>query len=89
MQELKRVGVGSAAKVSGILSLIFGLIVGIVFAFVTGLGPETVGVWSSWPVQLIGWPIVYGLLGVIFGAIYAALYNVVVRWVGGIRIEIG
>ena len=89
MQELKRIGVGSAAKVSGILSVIIGLIVGIVLALVTALAPDTGSVWSSWPVQLIGWPIFYGLLGVIFGAIYAALYNVVARWVGGISIEIG
>ena len=32
-------------------------------------------------------PIFYGIVGLIFGLISAALYNVVARLVGGIRIE--
>ena len=88
MQELKRVGVGSSAKVSGVLSAILGLIVGVIFALIALVTPETGGMWSWWPVHLVGWPIVYGLFGVIFGALYAALYNVVAGWVGGIRVEL-
>ncbi len=88
MQELKRVGVGSSAKISGVLSAILGLIVGVVFALFALVIPETEGMWSWWPVHLVAWPIVYGLFGFILGALYAALYNVVAEWIGGIRVEL-
>lgn len=88
MQVLKRVGVGSAAKISGILTAIVGLIVGVLFAFAAMFNPAPGGFWGWWPIHLVAWPIVYGLLGVIFGALYAALYNVVAGWVGGIRVEL-
>lgn len=87
MQVLKRVGVFSAAKVTGVLTAVFGLIPGVVFAFIGG-GLGSFGGELDWLVNLVGFPIVYGLAGVVFGAIYAALYNGVARLVGGIEIEL-
>lgn len=87
MTELKRVDIVSAAKVTAVLAAIFGLIVGILFTFVGGFGAmPSLGGW--WPLNLIFWPILYALAGVVFGALYAALYNVVARLVGGIKIEL-
>ena len=91
MKVLKRVGVVSAAKVTGVLAAIFGLILGIGFALVGvhfGGGLGSLGVVPVWLVSLIGFPIIYGLVGVIGGALYAALYNLVAGLVGGIEIEL-
>lgn len=33
-------------------------------------------------------PVFYGVFGFIFGAISAALYNLIARWVGGIQVEV-
>ena len=33
-------------------------------------------------------PVLYGVFGFIFGAISAALYNVIARWIGGIEVEV-
>ena len=87
MKVLKRVGVVSAAKVTGVLAAIFGLILGIGFALVGG-GLGSLGVVPVWLVNLIGFPIIYGLVGVIGGALYAALYNLVAGLIGGIEIEL-
>jgi hypothetical protein len=36
----------------------------------------------------IAMPIIYAVMGVVGGAIGAALYNLVAGWVGGIEVEI-
>ena len=36
----------------------------------------------------IAMPIMYGVFGVVGGAIGAALYNLVAGWVGGIEVEL-
>ena len=33
-------------------------------------------------------PIIYAILGFIFGVIGAALYNLIARWIGGIEVEV-
>ena len=33
-------------------------------------------------------PIVYDVVGFIFGVIGAALYNLVARWIGGLEVEV-
>jgi hypothetical protein len=33
-------------------------------------------------------PIIYGVMGFIFGVIGAALYNLVARWIGGLELEV-
>ena len=33
-------------------------------------------------------PIIYGVMGLIFGVIGAALYNLVARWIGGFEVEV-
>lgn len=86
MKVLKRVGVLSAAKILGLLSAIVGLLIGGVYVLV-GLAVGGIFPWPLWA-DLIIWPIGYALLGFVFGAIYAALYNLAAYWVGGIEIEL-
>jgi len=36
---------------------------------------------------IITYPIIYAILGFISGAIFAALYNLIAKWTGGIKME--
>ncbi|MCY4058166.1 MAG: hypothetical protein OXG44_09205 [Gammaproteobacteria bacterium] len=86
MKVLKRVGVLSAAKILGLLSAFMGVVVGGVYVLV-GLAIGRFFPWPLWA-DLIIWPLGYAALGFVFGAIYAALYNLGASWVGGIEIEL-
>jgi len=33
-------------------------------------------------------PIIYGVMGFVFGIIMAAIYNLIARWIGGIEVEV-
>jgi Transmembrane domain of unknown function (DUF3566) len=33
-------------------------------------------------------PVIYGVMGFVFGIIGAAIYNLVARWIGGIEVEV-
>jgi hypothetical protein len=33
-------------------------------------------------------PVIYGVMGFIFGVISAALYNLIARWIGGIEVDV-
>jgi uncharacterized membrane protein len=33
-------------------------------------------------------PIMYGVMGFIFGILMAAIYNLIARWIGGIEVEV-
>jgi hypothetical protein len=95
---LKRVGVFSCAKVSGTLYAAFGLIAGLVLSFFAMIG-AAIGVASEGgPEALLGLlfgvgavvslPILYGVLGLIGGAIAGLLYNLVAAVIGGIEVEL-
>ncbi|MCP4654067.1 MAG: hypothetical protein GY856_01480 [bacterium] len=95
---LKRIGVLSCGKVSGLLYGIMGLIIGAIFTLVSLLG-AAIGAMSSgsneaWFGALFGvgaiiiLPIFYGVLGFIMGIISAALYNLVAGFAGGLEIEL-
>ena len=86
MKVLKRVGVLSVAKILGLLSALMGLFIGGVYVLI-GLAAGGIFPWPLWA-DLIIWPIGYALFGFVFGAIYAALYNLGARWVGGIEMEL-
>ena len=96
---LKRVGVWSAAKLLGVLYAASGLLVGGLFALLSLVGtnwvPEyTHGAPPEWLGPMLGvgavvvLPIFYGLLGLVGGAIGAALFNFVARMVGGLELEL-
>ena len=93
--EIKRIGVLSATKIVGALYFALGLIIGLLFAC-AGLvgvaadassGLEDMSVAIFFLLGLCAFPIFYGLIGAIAGAIGAALYNVIAGAVGGLEIE--
>lgn len=89
------VGVASVAKIYGAISASFGLLIGIVVALASligaGLNPSAetsafaplLGVGA-----VVALPIVYGVMGLIAGAMGALLYNVFAGLVGGVRLDV-
>lgn len=100
MAILRRVGPGSAFKIGLVLYGIIGLLLGIVMACVSmvagslgGLGQSAVpgarvlGLGMGFG-AIIVFPLLYGVIGGVFAAIGAAIYNLVAGWVGGLEIDI-
>jgi len=89
---IKRVGVLRLAIFQSALMAAFGLFAALlVLMFSTMLGAHTqqAGVFGAMGIAaVIIFPIMYGVLGFIAGAIGGALYNLVAGVVGGIEIEV-
>lgn len=99
MREIKRIDVVSALKVSGILYALLGLIfallflpfMGVMSSFASAAGEDA----GMFPMMFGGgismiliMPIMYGIMGAIFGALGALIYNLVSKWVGGIKVVV-
>ncbi len=100
MATVKRIGPASAFKIGLVLYAMFGLVVGVIMACVSmlmgslgsmggagALGARGFG-FGFGVGSIIIFPILYGAIGGIGGAISAALYNLVAGWVGGLEVEI-
>jgi hypothetical protein len=100
MATLKRIGPGSAFKMGLVLYAILGVIVGVIMACVSMLvGSLGSATGSGVPgARLFGFglglgsiiifPVLYGVIGGVGGAITAVLYNVVAGWFGGLEVDI-
>jgi hypothetical protein len=96
MQTIRSVGVLSVAKIMGAIYFVLGLLFVPFFLFV-GAMTSMAGAHNS-PFAALGAisgiamavivPIFYGVMGFVFGAIGALLYNLFAAWVGGIRINL-
>lgn len=98
MMRIRRVRIGSAAKIVGFLYAIIGLISGIGLATIL---PTLVQSSAELPAELfgrpttlvltiggiVGLPILYWILGAIAGVIMALIYNLAAGWFGGLEIE--
>jgi hypothetical protein len=82
-----------AAAIYGVMSLIFVPFFAL-FPIIASFAPKTA---DSPPLlflagigiaMAIGMPILYAVMGFIFGVIGAWLYNVIAKWLGGIQVEV-
>lgn len=94
MAFVRRIGPGSAFKVGLVVYGFVGLIVGFCVSLVALVGSSFVGR-SGAPfgaffgvAAVIFFPIFYGIIGGIFAALGALIYNLAARWVGGLEVEI-
>ena len=96
---LRRIGVGSAAKLAGVMYALIGLIVGLVVALISLAGSSLLGATPeadipSWFGAAFGvgavvlFPILYGIMGVIAGVILAVFYNLAAGMAGGVELEL-
>ncbi|AFV22641.1 hypothetical protein Mpsy_0430 [Methanolobus psychrophilus R15] len=90
---VRKIGVLSLGKITGVIYAVMGLIFGVIIA-ITSLtvgsmmysqeaGRMLFGVWA-----IIALPIFYGVLGFIGGVITALIFNVVTGVIGGLELEI-
>lgn len=94
---IRRFGVLSVAKIAAVLYGLMGLIFGALFSLMSlvgvmasaGAGNEDAIFGMLFGVgAVVIMPIFYGVIGGIFAAISAALYNLVAGFVGGIELEV-
>jgi hypothetical protein len=94
MAIVKHIGPGSAFKVGMVVYAILGFIIGIPFAFIGMLASSLATSHSAFPgaglgfFSIILFPICYGILGGVFGALTAFIYNLAAGWVGGLEVDI-
>jgi hypothetical protein len=96
---IRKIGVGSAARVFGTLYALWGFIIGAIVAMIAlaGAGISAASSDDAMPAWLgtmfgvgaiVVLPIVYGLMGLIFGALTAAFYNLVAGISGGLSLDV-
>jgi hypothetical protein len=101
---IRRIGVWSAARLYGGMSAVMGLLLGACFAVIAMVGggmaavAESSGTGTGLASGMLGamfgvgaiiiLPLFYGVLGIIMGALTAALYNLFAGMFGGIEMDI-
>ena len=96
---ITKIGVWSAAKLSAALYAAIGLLMGLIIGLISMVGAGIAASQEAqemppWLVPLFGVgaivfaPIMYGLMGLVLGALTAAIYNLVARMVGGLELDI-
>ena len=96
---IRKIGVASAAKVFGTLYALWGFIFGAIVAMIALAGAGISAASREDPVPawlgtmfgvgaIVVLPIVYGVMGAVFGALTAAFYNVVAGIAGGLSLEV-
>lgn len=95
MATVRRIGPGSAFKVGLAMYALMGLLFGIIFALISMLGgalalPAEAGAFRMFfgVGAIVFLPIFYGVIGGIFAALGALIYNVVAGWLGGLEVDI-
>src|SRR5688572_24402981 len=92
--ELKRIGAFRAANILAVVSFVVYGIVALVmvplFLLLAVLMPQAEDMPPTWLFALL--PIVYPVMGAVFGWIGGGLaalaYNLVVRWTGGLEVDV-
>lgn len=82
--EISKIDALSVAKVAGMMAAIVGLFLGILIALGLSGTPILSGIGYLSVVILT---IEFGVLGFLLGGIHALLYNIIVKYTGGMKIE--
>lgn len=90
---LRKIGIGSAAKVFGALYAVVGFFTGLMFSVLSLVGSSSFsgsGLFSKSFMSVgvvVFLPIIYGLMGLVSGALVALVYNIVAEKFGGLELE--
>jgi hypothetical protein len=95
---IRRIGVGSAARIAGALYAVFGFVAGCMLAAISLVSAGVMNGADSgvpaWIAPMFGVgaiiiaPIGYGILGLIIGSLVALVYNLVAGIAGGLDLEV-
>jgi hypothetical protein len=91
MTVIKSIDIISWAKIHALFGIVFGLIYGIIICILgAALGAKFAmpGLTTFGLLSIIIFPIIWGIMSFILGAIPAFLYNIFAGSVGGIEIEL-
>ncbi|HVN73339.1 MAG TPA: hypothetical protein VMT44_01960 [Methanoregula sp.] len=91
MTVIKSVEIMSWAKIHALFGIVFGLIYGIIFGVIltaVGVGMDRGGMTAFGIASVVIFPIIFGIMAFIGGAIVAFLYNVFAGKIGGIQVEL-
>ncbi len=87
--EFKQFDIMSVAKINGVLGVVIGLFIGILFAFISTASVADAGWMATLGyLNIIVMPIMYGIMYFIGGLIFAAIYNIIAKKIGGIKVKI-
>lgn len=88
--SISRVGVWSLAKVEGLLFVLLGVLQSILLSFSDiNINSTNLGAVAGFNLfGIFGFPIFYGLIGFLSGGATAIVYNLVVKLIGGIELEL-
>jgi hypothetical protein len=89
MKSIKRIDPKSVARVLGALYALVGLIGGLIVsvsALVAAASGTKAGIFGL--AAIIVLPIIYGVVGLVFGYLLAYLYNLIAKKVGGVEFEV-
>ncbi|MBF0521614.1 MAG: hypothetical protein HQL24_01005 [Candidatus Omnitrophica bacterium] len=89
MLKIKRVLPLSLAKITGVIAMSFGLIIGVIMTFMTivaGGGNDPMQKFMGYIAFIIA-PLGYGMIGFLMGLIQSWLFNLAAKRLGGLEIE--
>ena len=84
-KQLTRISILQSSKTVTALYVLLGFIYTLIGIPMLMFGGEQLKVMA---IIYIAMPIVMTILGFVFFAIFAALYNLIARWLGGIEVEV-
>ncbi|MDO8516932.1 MAG: hypothetical protein Q7S33_02300 [Nanoarchaeota archaeon] len=97
MQEIKKLGSLSIAKISGLFGVLYGFVVGVMIGvistmynsptYATALGADYTAYSTMGWAALIIMPILMGVLYFIAGIVMSVIYNLFAKQIGGIEVE--
>ena len=91
MAVIKSVEIMSWAKIHALFGIVFGLIYGIMVGLIftaVGVSMDRGGMTAFGIASVIIFPIIFGIMAFIGGAITAFLYNLFAARIGGIQVEL-
>lgn len=92
ISRLRRIDPVQFALVSAIIYAVLALIIAVPAMFfmmaASSVSKEMMPMFFTGPLMIVVLPIMYGVAGFIGGIIFAALYNLVAGWTGGVEITL-
>jgi hypothetical protein len=82
-KQLTRISVLQSSKVFAILYFLFGFFYTFIGIVMVALGGE-----KGAGIVFIFMPLLLGVFGFLFFAVFCAVYNLIAGWVGGIEVEV-